>query len=58
MSTEDTFDVFAGMEQVWAAEAKRVFEDAPRCHFTRMEWHMGEDESWYECRHCGHTKAA
>jgi len=28
----------------------------PYCHFTAMEFCGGEhDESWWECKHCGHT---
>ena len=29
---------------------------APRCHMKPMTFHMGEDESWWECEHCGHAK--
>lgn len=58
MEADDTNDIMAGMHRVWDEEARKLAEGAPRCHFTRMEFHMGEDESWWECRHCGHAREA
>lgn len=28
----------------------------PKCHFTYMESQFSDYESWWECKHCGHTK--
>ena len=57
-SQDEVSEIMAGMETVYAGWAKHIEDSAPTCHFTKMQWHMGEDESWYECRHCGHTKGA
>ena len=48
--------IMSDMEKVYVAEQKRLSEIAPRCHFTYMTYEDSEDESWWECRHCGHTK--
>lgn len=56
MSQDDCNAVFAGMEAVWREESRRMAASAPRCHLTPMEHNIGEEECWWECRHCGHTK--
>ena len=55
LSQNQVNEIMAGMERVYAEEARRA-PPAPRCHMTPMTVHMGEEESWWECRHCGHTK--
>jgi hypothetical protein len=31
-------------------------KENPICHFTLMDYEGGEyDESWFICKHCGHT---
>jgi len=35
---------------------EEIAPPSPRCHMTPMIFHMGEDESWWECDHCGHEK--
>lgn len=50
--------IMEGMERAteeWLAHLKAI---APRCHFTPMKLEGWNDESWWECRHCGHTKDA
>lgn len=55
-SQEEVNEIMAVMEIAYAGWAKNIEDSAPTCHFTKMQFHMGEDESWYECRHCGHAK--
>lgn len=56
-SQDEANEIMAGMENVWLGYWKHVEETAPRCHFTRMEWNMGDEaDSWWECRHCGRTR--
>lgn len=54
-SQDDINEIMAGMDAVYAEESRRA-PPAPRCHLTPMQFHMGEDECWWECSHCGHTK--
>lgn len=51
-----TAKVFEGMNEVYKKIDTEVFQGAPNCHLTKMEFHMGEEESWWECKHCGHVK--
>ena len=49
------------LNQIWADfdVSMTKHEEArtpPVCHFTYMTYQDGEDESWWECRHCGHAK--
>jgi hypothetical protein len=30
----------------------------PMCHFRPMAYCFSDDEQWFECRICGHTKDA
>ncbi|WP_314439467.1 hypothetical protein [Massilia timonae] len=57
-SQEEVNEIMAGMETVYAGWVNNIEDGAPTCHFAKMQFHMGEGESWYECRYCGHTKEA
>ena len=38
------------------AEDEKRDARSPKCHLKIMEFHMGEDDSWWECGSCGHVK--
>lgn len=50
--------IMAGMDQAMDEWVRHIEATAPRCHFTPMQLDGWSDESWWECRHCGHTKGA
>lgn len=54
---EEVNEIIAGMEAVWAKEARELDARTPVCHFSKMQFHMAEEgQSWWECRHCSHSK--
>lgn len=54
MCDDDINEVMAGMDRAMAEMEKKV--KPPVCHFTPMFFDEVETESWWECKHCGHTK--
>ena len=54
--TDKEYIAFEGLEQSYVDMWKDISKDAPRCHMTPMLVDQAEDEAWWECGHCGHTK--
>ena len=49
-------EIFAGMDEVMAAEERRLNSIAPKCHFRPMMFDTLDNEAWWECSYCGHIK--
>lgn len=46
-------------EPSWMADIIREDEERwtpPKCHGSNMFTDETDDEKWWECKHCGHTK--
>jgi hypothetical protein len=56
MEQEQINKIMAGMDDVYLKETKLLESRSPKCHFKPMQFEMGEEESWWECAYCGHTK--
>jgi len=54
--TKEEFAAFEGLEQSYVTMWEDIERTAPKCHFTTMFVDQAEDEAWWECKHCGHTK--
>ena len=54
VTQEEIDQVMAGMDEAMIEHESKII--APKCHFTEMLFDEVETESWWECRHCGHTK--
>jgi ribosomal protein L37AE/L43A len=53
---DEVNEIMAGMDRAMNEWVQHIEKIAPRCHFTPMQLETLDDESWWECRHCGHTK--
>jgi hypothetical protein len=60
VSDEEMFAIMDGMEEVNRQMVTEMEASAPRCHMRPMfmdSYRSGdEEESWWECSVCGHTK--
>lgn len=56
--TKEEFEAFEGLDYSYEKMQEEIEKTAPKCHFTIMNLEVGEDESWWECEHCGHTREA
>ena len=56
MKNPEINEIFAGMEEVYKKEEARIAKVAPSCHFMPMNYETSDDEAWWECSYCGHTK--
>lgn len=54
---EEVFKAFQGLDDSYAEMDRKLQKSAPICHFTTMSVDSSDYESWWECEHCGHTKA-
>ena len=56
--TQEEYDAFAGLDASYEEMDRRLYEAAPKCHFTKMSYEQGEvgEGDWWECLHCGHVK--
>ena len=54
--TEKELKAFEGLEKSYETMFKDIARKAPRCHMKPMFVDQAEDEAWWECSHCGHTK--
>lgn len=46
--------IMADFDRQIAEEEKRI--EVPVCHFTPMSYEASDDQEWWICHHCGHTK--
>ena len=54
--TKEEYKAFEGLDKSYEDMWKGIEKNAPRCHMTIMSVDQAEDEAWWECKHCGHTK--
>lgn len=47
-------EIFAGFDAMMAEDQKRW--TPPICHSTPMNKDSSDEETWWECKHCGHAK--
>ena len=47
-------EIFKGFDEMMASDQKKW--TAPVCHMTPMFQDSSDCETWWECKHCGHTK--
>lgn len=57
LSEKYELDAFIGLNESYI-EMESKTPPPPKCHLKAMSFHMGEDDSWWECDYCGHTKQA
>lgn len=57
ISEQEELDAFIGLNDSYI-EMESKEPPAPKCHLKPMRFDVGEDDSWWECDHCGHTKPA
>lgn len=53
--TKEDATAFDGLELSYREMTSKII--APVCHFTPMSCEESDDESWWICNHCGHTKS-
>ena len=53
--TENERQAFEGFEKMMENDEKRW--TPPICHMTPMFRDSSDHETWWECKHCGHTKS-
>ena len=55
MLSNEERETFEGFDQMMAEDEFRL--TPPMCHLTPMFLDQSDNEQWWECKHCGHTKA-
>ena len=50
-------EAFEGLNQSYADMEDDLNKRAPHCHFRPMFLDGPYGDAWWECSHCGHTKA-
>ena len=55
--TEEELKAFQGLEKSYQTMWLDISSNAPRCHMKPMFVDQAEDDAWWECSHCGHTKS-
>ena len=55
------FEIMDGMEKVNRKMVKEIEDNAPVCHFKKMNLEQSDSvdgyyTEWWECSVCGHTK--
>ena len=55
--TQKEIEAFEGLNESYIEMDRQLQEIAPTCHLTKMFFDECDVESWWECKHCGHTKA-
>ncbi len=57
LTEDERLEAFIGLNDSYI-EMESKQPAPPKCHFKTMSFQDGEDESWWECDYCGHTKPA
>ena len=57
LTEEEQLEAFKGLNDSYI-EMESKQPPPPKCHFKPMRFDYGEEESFWECGYCGHTKPA
>lgn len=53
---DEVNNILSEYEKVLIEEDRKRWENAPICHMKRMSMDESDEERWWECTICGHTK--